>query len=135
MSATVYHTFTGCVKGLSSFHINPADVRKIIDITYRKRLFCIFNKEYKFSLDIKYFDPKNETTVSPAVVFAGQYGIGGVFHSTYVETSIMTLRYKTKKEVINVIDEIKMKQSLISKFDNEQNKKLQEFIDTQINKV
>ena len=40
----LYHTFKGFVKGLSHCHINPIDIRKVCDIRYRKRLFCILKK-------------------------------------------------------------------------------------------
>lgn len=130
MSPTLYHTFNGFAKGLSSFHINPIDIRKIIDIQYRKRLFCILDIEYKYTLEIEYSIPTNRLSISPVIVF-GNLGIANNINN---KTSIMTLRYKTEKEVINIIEEIKMKQNLISQFDNEQNKKLQEFVDVKINK-
>ena len=54
MSPTLYHTFRGFVRGWSEFHINPIDIRKIIKISHRKRLFCIIDREYKYTLDIIY---------------------------------------------------------------------------------
>lgn len=124
MFPTLYHTFKGFVKGLSSFHINPIDVRKVIDINYRKRLFCIFDTEYKYTLKIKYFNPRSILS-SNIITSNGHIGIG--FYNEYVETSEMTLRYKTEKEAIDEIDKIKKIQKIISQFDIEQNLKLEEF--------
>jgi len=125
MSPTLYYKFTGFAKGWSKF-VNPIDITKIIDIQYRERLFCINDIEYKYTLKIEYFDPiSSKVSISPVIVF----GIYGIATNSHDETHIMTLRYKTEQEVINIIKEIKMKQNLISQFDNEQNKKLQEFVD------
>lgn len=126
MSPTIYHTFKGFVKGLSSFHINPIDVRKVIKIDYRKRLFCIFDTEYKYSLEMEYLNPRSELSAAPVITSGGHCGTG--FYNEYIETSEMTLRYKTEKEVIDEIDEIKKIQKLISQFDIEQNLKLEKFI-------
>lgn len=130
MTPTVYHTFRNFVKGLSGFHLNPIDVRKVMNIDYRKRLFCIFDKEYKYTLEIKYSNPRSELRVSSVLTTGGQIGTG--IYKEYVESSIMTLRYKTEREVKNEIREIKMKQNLITEFDNEQNLKLQEFIEKKL---
>jgi hypothetical protein len=126
MSPTLHHTFKGFVKGLSYFHINPVDIRKVIKINYRKRLFCIFDTEYKYSMEIEYFNPRSEISSSTVITSGGHVGFG--IYNQYVETSEMTLRYKTEKEVIDEIDEIKKIQKLISQFDIEQNLKLEKFI-------
>lgn len=126
MSPTLYHTFKGFVRGLSSFYINPVDVRKVIKMNYRQRLFCIRDTEYKYSLEIEYFNPRSNPTSTPVITSGGHVGVG--FYNEYVETSEMTLRYKTEKEVINEINEIEIKQNLISQFDNEQNLKLEKIL-------
>lgn len=126
MYPTLYHTFKGFVKGLSSFHVNPVDVRKVINMDYRKRLFCINDTEYKYSLEIEYYDPRSELSVTYIRSASGH--VETRFYNHYEETSEMTLRYKTEKEIINEINEIKKKQNLISEYDNQQNLKLEEFV-------
>lgn len=126
MSPTLYHTFKGFVKVLSSYHINPIDVRKVIDIKYKKRLFCIIDREYKYNLEMEYLNPRSEISPVALITFSGNLGIG--FYNEHIETSVMTLTYKTEKEVIDEINEIKKKKELISQFDNEQNLKLEEFV-------
>lgn len=54
MYPTLYHTFKGFVKGLSSFHVNPVDVRKVINMDYRKDYFVlmILNTNIVWKLNI-----------------------------------------------------------------------------------
>lgn len=133
MSPTIYHTFRNFVKGYSFFHHNPIDVRKVIEIYYRKRLFCILDREYKYKLIIEYSNPRSNLTITPMITFGGQVGVA--YTRIYEESSLMTLRFKTEKEVKNEINEIKIKQNLISEFDNEQNIKLAEFADKKRNMI
>ena len=67
-------------------------------------MFCILDEEYKYSLEIEYFNPRSESSTTPVITSGGHFGVA--FSNEYIETSEMTLRHKTEKEVI---DEIKKK--------------------------
>jgi hypothetical protein len=126
MNATLLHNLKSHVKGWSSFYVNPIDIRKVIDISYNKRLFCIFDSEYKYTLRIEYYNPRSEITTSP--VFTSR-GSGVAITESYKEISIMTIRYKTKNEINQEINEIYKLKNIIKNFDEEQNKKLKDFAD------
>jgi hypothetical protein len=126
MTSTIHHTLKNFVRGWTNFHINPIDIRKIVKISYHKRLFCIFQREYKYTLEIEYYNPRSESDASPIITTGGQ--VGFAFTNEYFETSQMTIRYKSENEIKQEIDEIKKIQDIIKIFDEEQNKKLAEFI-------
>lgn len=121
MSATLYHTLKNHVRGYG-FYTNPIDIRKVISITYSKRLFRIMDKDYIYRLDIEYYDPKSVLTTIH--VFSSNGGPAVGISSSYEEHSYITLRYKTRTDVEQEISEIK-------KFDDEQNMKLQNFANEQ----
>lgn len=52
------HTING-IRSWSTFRYT-INVSKIQNITYRKRLFCIFDYEHKYELTIKYHEPKTK---------------------------------------------------------------------------
>jgi hypothetical protein len=133
MFPSINHKLKNYVRGWSYFYCNPLDVRKIINMVYRKRIFCIRDREYKYKLTIEYFNPRSKTTLSPNITLGG--GIGTVIHNEYVETSIITLRYKTEKEIIDEMDKVKKIQNIIKIYDNEQNKKLQEYINITLQEI
>ena len=125
MKPILYHTLKNFVRGWSGFYINPIDIRKIKNIYYNKRLFCIFDPEYEYTLSIHYYNPRSEYT--PNIMFInGRSNI--VLSEKYVEESYMTLRYKTECEVKKEIEEIEKLQDKIKEFDRIQNDKLIEFV-------
>jgi hypothetical protein len=126
MTPTLSHTLKNYVKGWSGFFVNQLDIRKIIKIDYHKRLFCVFDHEYKYTLEILYYNPRSESRLSPVITSGGHMGIS--FNNDYEETSTITVRYKSENEVKQEISEIKKMQYMIKKFDEEQNKKLVDFI-------
>ena len=58
MTIIIHHMFKGFIKGWTTSVVNPLDVRKIIKIDYRKRLFCILDREYKYTLRIEWLEQK-----------------------------------------------------------------------------
>ena len=127
MKPILYHTLKNFVRGWSKFYINPIDIRKITNIYYNKRLFCIFDPEYEYTLRINYYNPRIEYIINNIVIYS-------IYNYTpfinipyiseqYVEESYMTLRYKTECEVKKEIEKIKKLQDKIKEFDRKQNNK------------
>ena len=88
------HTLSkNCINGYSMLNYEDLDLTKIIDITFRKRLFCFFNKDYPYVLKIEYDLP--------------------IFIEPYL---IITKRYKTEKECIDEIQEINIKKFKINNY-------------------
>lgn len=108
MYGIIKHTLKG-IRGWSELCIETIDVAKVIQLNYIKRLFMITNREYPYTLKIKYENIHNEMTFMPTIPLGkGSIGMTSVF---YTETeSILTKRYKTEQDIINEIDEIKAKQ-------------------------
>ena len=52
LRGVVFHTLKG-IDGYSSLNYSKIDVAKVVDITWRKRLFCIHDREQKFMVEIK----------------------------------------------------------------------------------
>ena len=125
MSPTIHHTLTNFVRGWSGFYINPLDIRKIRRIMYHKRLFCFLDPEYKYTLSIRYYDPRSE--YGPNLVFTNK-GTSIILSETYEEESHMTVRYKTEYEVKKEIENINKLRDQIKQFDEIENHKLENFI-------
>lgn len=110
MRGLIFHNLKG-IKGWSDLSISQINVYKIKEIFYKKRLFCIFNKNYRYTLTIKYSEP-NEYYM-PIIVYGGH----GITTTSLVKqvnlTQIITKRYLTEADVINEIEEIKLKQQKI----------------------
>lgn len=125
MSPTIYHVLTNCVKGWSDLFLTKIDVRKVMEISTRERLFCIFEREYKYCINIKYYNPRGETTLSPTFV-GGKVGI--TVSDVYKEYSWITPRYKTLEEAEKEVTEILRLKKIISVYDQEQNTKLNNYV-------
>lgn len=93
-----YYNLTKCVRGWSHCQYNTIDITKILEISYRKRLFCIIDKKYPWSLNIEY----NEMKVYPTH-FMPHYRR---FDSGISYTRTITKRYESEKELINEIKNI-----------------------------
>ena len=95
MSPTLFRQLNHNVRGWSDFYVNFLDVIKIISINWHPRLFCLFvclfDSKYKYTLQIKYYNPRSVLTSSP-VFTTGSYPEVALTHM-YQETSIMTIRY------------------------------------------
>lgn len=111
MLGVVFHTLKG-VPGLSSLGSKIIDVAKVLDMSHRRRLFCIFDSEYPFTLKITYNEPKSTWHISPVV---GRY-TGAAFHPSVDLTQTLTKRYSSLDEVQKEIDEIKLKQLKLAEY-------------------
>lgn len=130
MAATVHYLLKNFTKGWSSFYTNPLDIRKIINVSYHKRLFCLWDPEYEYSATITYYNPRSEYTNSTVITTGGHVGIA--YTPTYKENSVITVRYKTENEILQVIDDINKRKDAISKFDKQQNDALGTFVNNTI---
>lgn len=128
MTPTLHHTLKNFVNRWNKFS-NPIDVRKVIDITYRKRMFCIFDPDYLYIMNIKYEKPRYKDTISPIILLNGYVGLA--FTTRYEPSSNIIIRYKTLLEIENEKLEIKRLQEIIKKYDDEQNIILQNYAEKQ----
>ena len=128
MPSTLYHTFKNFVRGWSGYHISRVDIRKISNVKYHKRLFCIFDAEYEYTLFFSYYNPHSELAVAP--IIGGKGGI--VLTSEYSETSTVTLRFKTLKDVNAEIDSINKLKHMIEKYDAAKSDKITKFCENSV---
>ena len=110
MEGIIFHTLKG-IRGWSKLNISTIDVYKIKDIYYNKRLFCIFDRNYPYTLIIKYNEPQESINLAPGINFKGGVTLSLVNNMCLI--SDITKRYKTEIEVKNEIEEINIKQKKI----------------------
>lgn len=121
MTATLFHRFMYYVRGWSRFHVNPIDVRRIINIRYRKRLFCITDRAFKFTLEIEYYEPRSKPP-TPMPVINGYFKVDPISYA-YDKPRLMTLRYKSEYQIKRQIEMVKNLQNILKKLDDKQNEK------------
>jgi len=66
MKGIIFHTLKG-INGWSFLKLQKIDVCKILNIKYNKKLFCIFDYEYKYTLEIEieYLEPNKNFYIKP----------------------------------------------------------------------
>lgn len=134
MIPKLFHKLSHHVKSPSSkFYVNPVDVKKVISFDKRKRIFCIFNREYPYELDIEYFNPRHVRAPNFAITTGP--GIGVAFGEKYEEISTMSIRYKTEREILNDIYEIEKKQKFLEEFEKREIEKFAVFANKQIKQI
>lgn len=126
MAPTVFFQLSKHVRGWSRFYEQSLDVRKIKSTSYRKRLFCFFDREYPYTLSIKYHNITEELKLIPVVSNNGTFSAG--LTTQHKDTSLMTVRYKNLDDLQKDIKSIEELKNKINLFDNEQNKKLEDYI-------
>jgi hypothetical protein len=99
------------------------DVVLVKEMNVRKRLFCITNRDFPFTLDIIYHDPHVDN-----------YFIPGANHSItscalYENTSEMTFRFKTHEDAIFELNRIKEKKEGVNKYLESVNVDIYKFIE------
>lgn len=117
MTPTLFHYLGHHVSGWSHFYTNPLDIRRIISITYHKRLFCIFDTKYKYTMKIKY---NGVGTMSPSSIEVSKKKFYTNIPDRFVNFNCMSVRYESEQEIIKEIDKIKDLQDIIIKYDYEQ---------------
>jgi hypothetical protein len=105
------HTLRG-IKGWSWLSIKEIDVMKVVDIEHGKRLFCILNPVHPWKLSIVYNEPTE--SVEPVIT---KDGITGFTRSVEL-TQIITKRYRTEREVLAEISQVKRKRAAMIEWQN-----------------
>jgi hypothetical protein len=87
---------TTCLRGTRAWSWWPPhgklDVRKVVSLSVRQRLFTIFQKELPWTLQIVYAEPYSHLGAAPVL------GWGGVAVTTETElTRTVTARYATRE--------------------------------------
>jgi hypothetical protein len=104
ITGILFHKLSG-INGWSRMSLQCVDVAKITDVFYRKRLFKLFDREYDYTLYIKYNEPMDDFRY-----------VAGKHPSFVIATKtehFISKRYKTEKDVIDEMKEIqKMKNNL-----------------------
>ena len=87
--------------GWSSFQTETVDIADIISVGYNKRLFCLFDKDDLYTLEIKCFNISTEIILAPAITSKG-IGLAFVPRSTFEST--ITRRFQTLDDLNGEID-------------------------------
>ena len=106
MNGLIFHT----LKGIRGEYIYKMDVYKILNVKYKKRLFCIFDRDYPYDLEIEYNEPIKCDTIETTYT---NKGFIYVPMSKVHLTQFINNRYKTEIDVKNEINEILIKQNKI----------------------
>ena len=92
-------------------------VSRIVDVTKRKRLFCIFDKELPYELRIIYEKPKNFNIVNPLLFTNGCSGISAgsycdleTIYEFRMTKEQIEEEYKKLKTVLKCYEEKRLKQ-------------------------
>ena len=98
------------IPGMSSKFLQTVDVAKVGQMTYNRRLFRIFDREYPYTFRLNYRDITTDTSIAPAFVGA-RVGFT-VVDKTYLDYD-MTYRYKTEADILVDMKEIQTCQTVI----------------------
>lgn len=105
------HTLRG-INGWSWLSMKEIDVMKVVHTEHGKRLFCILNPAHPWKLTIEYNEPTE--SLEPVIT------TGGTGFTTSVElTQLITKRYRTEREVLADISQIKRKQAAMFEWQKE----------------
>ena len=107
------------LKGVQGRFFIKSNVANIICINGYKRMFCILDKNYCYSLQIECSNI--ETKAYRALVIA-PFGVGLAFIPE--KTILIDLRFKTEEEMNSEIDEIEEKQKLLDELAQKTRNKL-----------
>jgi hypothetical protein len=111
-----FHTLSG-TNGWSFYGTNNLDIAKVLSISYKKRAFCLFNRDRPFSLYLTYNEPGFGITLLP--IFGG-LGAKWLFYPHWNPTKTITKRYKTEEECKAELSKIQMeKQKIFTRLSKE----------------
>lgn len=112
----LYHKLKG-THGWSSFFTQEIDVANVEKISFRKRLFKIFDRDRDYTIWITYRKLMNSTSISPTINEKGKYGV--TFVDTVKATHLLSLRYLNEEDAIEEINEIQRKRDRLKKYDDD----------------
>lgn len=111
----IFHRLKNCVNGLSECNYNNLDVSKIVNLEYSKRLFCINDKKYPWTLGIVYHEPEIHIN---SLIFTFPLGNIGISKTpvNIEEYKIIRKRYASKSDIIQEIRNINYKINKLKKY-------------------
>lgn len=89
------------------------DVGRIISVDCRQRLFCIFDRNLPYQLDITYYKPSVSTSLGINPIIGGNGGIMLANETVHKQNENLNYRYKTEREVELICNEINEKKKLL----------------------
>jgi len=89
----ITHKLKG-IRGWGDF-ISDIEICRINSITYGKRLFCLTDVDYKYKIEIKYYNPRKKIAYSPSQIIPYYY---------ISEYDYICARYKTHNLALDEIN-------------------------------
>jgi len=117
MSTNVFHKFNAeSVSGWSLVTRRVMDVSTVEQVSYIKRIFLIFDKDYPYTLKITCSDPNYKIYTSLLVFMAALHTIPPIWAIVITAMTItpyytITNRYKTEQDCLDEMNEIHKKQN------------------------
>lgn len=109
MQYILAHTLKGKF-GWSCLKHNIIHIIKIKEIKYNKRLFCLFDKSYPYSLCIRYYESTENTDINSNCA-CGATGFTYIMHTKLEHT--ITRRYSSEIELIDEVTQIMNKINIL----------------------
>ena len=105
---SINHHIKYTLRGKSGWSIckfKNISISEVVELSYHKRQFMIFDRKFPYTLNIMYYKPKimtNTIVMNPTI------------YNKYEKCwFVITKRYKTEQDILNEINDIKQKQKLI----------------------
>lgn len=122
IAAVCFHKLKGS-SGWSECNLKTIDVAKILEMDYRQRLFCFWDRDKPYTIEVTYYQPHTKSSLAPTY-YAGGFGTTS-YNETILERSI-TKRYSSEALVQQEIEDIEKK---MTKLDGLARKLALHFID------
>lgn len=106
MIGILFHTLKG-KPGWGRLALEEIDVCKIQNMTYFKRLFCIFDRDHPYTLSIVYNQPFETIQLINGINSNG--GVTTTLVNKVVLTQQITRRYQTEESARKEIEDIQQK--------------------------
>lgn len=104
----IFHNLRG-KPGWSNLQIRNLDVALITHVSYHKRLFCIFDSDCPWTLQVQYALPRT-TYMTPVITVPGTH-IGTTVGQAIQEKQFITVRFPSKEDCDAEVKAIHMKQT------------------------
>ena len=111
----IFHTLKG-INGWSNLSFQKIDVAKVLHLECIQRSYKFRDKDYDYTLKITYLDGVPEISPNPGVNLGDQTP-PPAFYKMFSQT--ITKRYKTAGDAANEIAMIKIKQEMLTKYENQ----------------
>jgi hypothetical protein len=113
LPGVMFHNLKG-IRGWSICEERNLDVSLIKFISYRKRLFMLFDTKYPYTITVDYKLPRQRITFNPVITANHQGYSGGVSMSERTELSqLITTRLESEQECVDELIAISHKQKAL----------------------